>query len=52
VEVKVVTKLPNSGVISSFCHYKARSKGSGEITDQFGNIFILKVKVEGVIRMD
>jgi len=52
VEVKSVTKLPNSGVISSFFHYKAGRKESDEITQQFGNFSILKVKVEGVIRMD
>jgi hypothetical protein len=43
VEGKGDRKLSNNGVISSFFHYKGGSKGSGEITQQFGNFFILKV---------
>jgi hypothetical protein len=37
VEGKGVTKLPNSGVVLSFCHYKGGIKGSDEITQQSGN---------------
>jgi len=43
VEGKGDRKLPNSGVILSFFHYKGESKVSDKITQQFSNFFIFKV---------